>query len=484
MRVPTMPTEPIEPTEQQTPILERPMTSDATKPLLHNRKYVFLMSAQAVSNLGDWLYILALFVLVGFRWHASPIVISLMMLCLAAPMVVLGPFTGMLADRWNRTVLMIISNLVMAGLIGVIPWLPSRWMLFVILLLVGAFESLFGPAESGKLKEIVPDQHMRQATSFNSSIMQLAKILGPGISGFVVGALGSMSAFWLDSASFMLSIIFLLLTGFRAITLAQRDAAVPVPPAANAVASVSTPATANGEATTRAPGEALVESTTAKQRFMEGLNHIRNVRILWVGTLILTVALLIIQLTDAQIVTLIRLIPGASSKLMGLIMGMSGAGGLMAALLVGFVKWKSTSRMMAIGCVGIGTGLGVSAFLVAHAKSIAHLSLPWLFAISVLSISIGMCASLIFIPFQATAQQNTPADLTGRVFGTIGSLTTAAALLGPAIGGVLVTAIGIIAAYAISAIALLAMGIAALVGQRWLEPHPKITGPTTNQNAL
>lgn len=452
------------PTEPQVRTPDRPIPSVqipdyAAMPLLANRKYVFLMCAQAISNLGDWLYILALFVLVGFRWHGSPILISVMMLCLSGPMVILGPFTGMLADRWNRTGLMIVSNLVMAVLVGIIPWLPSRWMLFAVLLVLGVFESLFSPAESGKLKEIVPDCHMQKATSFNASIMQMAKVLGPGMSGFVVGVLGTMSAFWLDSASFVLSILFLLMTGFRALTRVKSD-------------SLNDAKTAN-ESTGPTPSPAQVTpEQTAKQRFMEGMHHLRSTRILWVGTGILTIALFLIQLTDAQIVTLIRLIPGASPSLMGLIMGLSGAGGVIAALLTGFIQWKSTSRIMAIGSVGIGAGLGAAALLVDHAKSVTVLSLPWMLVISVLSITIGLCASLIFIPFQATVQKNTPSHLTGRVFGTIGSLTTAAALLGPAIGGVLVTAIGIIAAYAISAISLIAIGVASLIANRWLEPAP------------
>lgn len=473
------------------------------QPLLKNRRYLFLMSAQAVSNLGDWLYILALFVLVGFRWHGSPMVISLMMLSLTGPMVILGPFTGMLADKWNRTTLMMISNLVMACLVGLIPLLPARWMLFVILLLVGVFESLFSPAESGKLKEIVPDEQMQQAASINSSIMQLAKIVGPGISGFLVAAFGSMSAFWLDSISFILSTILLIFTGFRAVLwrVVANEFEHTQPPIVHTEGPVGTKQTVDAEQIPDVEQIVGTEQTiaahipkndgatpkqqTARQRFMEGFNHIRSIRILWVGTLILTLALFFVQLTDAQIVTLLRLIPNASSSLVGIMMGLSGAGGLIAALLTGLIKWKSTSRIMSLGSAGIGLALGISALVVQNSRFIGALNFYWMALIAVLAMMVGACAGLVFIPFQSTAQQNTPSHLTGRVFGTVGSLTTGASLLGPAVGGILVTAIGVVAAYLVTASALILIGAMGLLFGRWLEGSSVVeTGQEVHSSAL
>lgn len=417
--------------------------------LLRNRKYLVLMAAQAISNLGDWLYILALFVMVGFRWHGSPMTISLMMLCLTGPMVLLGPFTGLLADKWNRTTLMMVSNLVMAVLVGLIPWLPTRSLVFVVLAVVGVFQSIFNPAESGKLKEIVSDEHMQQAASINSSIVQLTKIIGPGISGFLVGMFGSLSAFWLDALSFVLSTILLVFTGFKA---TFRDEASPSPALVESEQVDST------------------EKTTAKQRFLEGIHHIRKTRSLWVGTAILTIALLIIQMTDAQLVTLIRLMPGASGRLVGLIMALSGAGGLVAALLIASMKWKSANRVMALGCLAMGVAIALVAISVQYAVlHLQHLNAAWIGLICILSIAIGGAAGFVFIPFQSMAQKCTPSHLTGRVFGAIGSLTTAAALLGPVLGGVIVVLIGVIQAYATTAVLLLLMGALAFVFSNWLD---------------
>ncbi|KPV44429.1 MFS transporter [Alicyclobacillus ferrooxydans] len=467
--------------------------------LLSNRRYLFLMSAQAISNLGDWLYILALFVIVGFKWHGSPIVISVMMLCLTAPMVVLGTFTGMLADKWNRTTIMMVSNIVMAILVGVIPLLPQKWMLFVILILVGIFQSLFSPAESGKVKEIVPDEHMQQATSINQSIVQLTKIIGPGASGFLVAAFGSMSAFWLDSISFVLSTVLLIFTGFRAAAFrlpeAEPDRASD-PEATPSTGTGTTPATEPVPSTETTPSTEPVPSTgvaaastgtadpvkeKGRRGFMEGIDYIRKVRVLWAGTLILTLTLLFVQLTDAQIVTLIRTIPNASSSLMGMIMGLSGAGGLIAALLVGVIKWKSSIRLMGLGCIAMGIGFTATALVVQHGGMTGGITLLWMTVIVVLSIFIGMGAGFTFIPFSADAQKNTPVHLTGRVFGVIGSFTTGASLLGPALGGLVVTLIGVINAYMATGVLVLIMGIATYFGRRWLEGAQLVDPATSSE---
>jgi hypothetical protein len=59
--------------------------------LLHNRAYLALLASQLISNLGDWLHLLALLVMVGMKWHATPWQITTIMLCSMLPMLVGGP---------------------------------------------------------------------------------------------------------------------------------------------------------------------------------------------------------------------------------------------------------------------------------------------------------------------------------------------------------------------------------------------------------
>lgn len=83
--------------------------------LFKNHSFLFLISAQTVSNLGDWLHLVALFALVAFKWHADPIAMAGITLCMVLPSILFGSPAGWLADRFNRKVLMSFSDFARCG---------------------------------------------------------------------------------------------------------------------------------------------------------------------------------------------------------------------------------------------------------------------------------------------------------------------------------------------------------------------------------
>lgn len=81
----------------------------------------------------------------------------------------------------------------------------------------------------------------------------------------------------------------------------------------------------------------------------------------------------------------------------------------------------------------------------------------------------GFGAGMAFIPFQTMLQLRTPVTLTGRVFGTVNSLTSVAVILGPVLGGVLVTAYGPNLAFIVSGSLMFLMGLGVLSARMWIE---------------
>ncbi|MNE67708.1 enterobactin exporter EntS [compost metagenome] len=75
----------------------------------------------------------------------------------------------------------------------------------------------------------------------------------------------------------------------------------------------------------------------------------------------------------------------------------------------------------------------------------------------------GAGAGLVFIPFYAMLQRRTPEAFTGRVFGTVNSLTSAAVILGPVTGGAMVTAAGPVSAFVVSGVLQALLGAAMLI---------------------
>lgn len=198
------------------------MTSDLTfagqRPLKNNRSFVTLMVAQAISNLGDWLHLLAILTLVGIRWNATPWEITFVTLSAALPILLTGPFAGTLADRLNRKWLMIVADGARIIIVGALIFADQIWHVYILLVLKSLFDVIFSPAKNGKLKEIVPREQLAQAVSISSVIEQMSKIIGPALGGLLVAAFGITWCFVLDSASFLISgIILLWIPGTRVI---------------------------------------------------------------------------------------------------------------------------------------------------------------------------------------------------------------------------------------------------------------------------
>ena len=398
--------------------------------LLKNKGYITLMSAQAISSIGDWLSIVAIITLVGLKWEASPLEVSLVFLCLAVPMAVFGPAAGMVADRFSRKTLMIVSDVVRAGLILLLTVASSLWMVYATLLAVGIFSSLFIPAKNGKLKEIVAEEDMKGAMSITSMIDSSTKILGPLVSGLLVTVFGAQQVFMIDSATFAVSAVILLF----------------IPNAVPYEFSKT---------------EAAQESF--KKEFTLGFSFIKSSRFMLVGLTLVGLSLLILQMADSQLIVLIRELTYASPDLFGYLVTGSGLGMFTA----GFLLTKKTDYnpypLMLLGVCGIGASFGIMGVLAHYDLGYSILWGPGL------GFTAGFSASLIFVPFQATVQVSTPVHMTGRVFGVLNSVMTTATIIGPLLGGWIATIIGVVPTFTITASLLVLVALIGFLTKRKVE---------------
>ncbi|MFC4558334.1 MFS transporter [Virgibacillus kekensis] len=383
------------------------------KKLAKNKGYMTLMSAQAISSIGDWLSIVAIITLVGLKWNASPMEVSLIILCLAVPMALLGPVAGIVADRFSRKAIMIISDVVRAGLILILTIASELWMVYITLFTIGLFSAVFIPAKNGKLKEVVPEEDMKGAMSITSMIDSSTKVLGPLISGVLVTVFSAQQVFLIDSATFVVSAVLLLFL----------------------------------------PNEIKIESAeeteekqqSFKKEFVQGLSFIKSSRFMVIGLLMMGISLLILQMSDSQLIVLLRELTSASPDLFGYLVTGSGLGMFFAGFLLAKKTDYRAYPLMLLGVCGIGLSFGMMGILTNYDVSY---SIIWGPALGFIG---GFSASLIFVPFQATVQVETPVNMTGRVFGVINSVMTTATIIGPLLGGWMAIVIGVIPAFTITA---------------------------------
>lgn len=405
--------------------------------LTANKPFMLLIAAQLVSNVGDWLHILALLTMVGFKWNATPWEITAISLCMAVPLLLGGPFAGYLSDRFNRKALMIGSDIARAAVVICLVFAGSLWQVYVLLLAKGCMDVLFSPAKSGKIKELVPAAQMDKAMALSSSIEQITKIVGPALGGLLVAAFGISVCYMIDSATFVLSAIILL--GLpRTAAIKKKDTE-----------------TSRGDTEVR---------KSFRQEISAGLHVIAGMPVVLCGIVMLVLVLLMLQIGDSQIVTLFREIPGVNGDLLGWCVAASGFGTLLSALLVSRLgSGKHPLIFMGIGAVIMGVVFSSAGIVTAHGQAGIWMNIA-LFGSFMFA---GVGAGLAFIPFNSMLQQRTPAEYTGRVFGTIGSLTSAAVILGPVAGGALVTASGPVSAFILSGLltGLLGVGLLMLRGK-------------------
>lgn len=405
--------------------------------LLRNRAYRTLITAQLISNLGDWLHLLALLTLVGIKWQATPMQITWVTLCAVVPMLLGGPFAGALADRLNRKWLMIISDVLRAGLVFGLIFADQLWQVYIILVLKGLFDVLFSPAKSGKIKEVVPQEHLQQAVSISSFIEQGSKIAGPALGGLLLAAVGIHWCFVIDAFTFLLSgIILLALPGHALFDTVDEEDTV----------------------RTQERQRSFLSDTAA------GLRYLIRIPVIAYGTLLLCLVLLVLQLADSQTIILLRQIPDINEDLLGWCITASGVGTLLAALLCARIK-SSHLLQMSLGAALMGIVFG----LVGPFAGMLHAGWHTTFILTSSFLLAGIGAGFTFIPFQIMLQEQTPVHMTGRVFGTVNSLTSASSVAGPLLGGILVTASGVIPAFILTGASLVVMSLAILCIKKWID---------------
>ncbi|WP_273853454.1 MFS transporter [Guptibacillus spartinae] len=390
--------------------------------LVKNKGYVTLMIAQTISSIGDWLSIVAVITLVGLKWDASPMEVSLIILCLALPMALFGPVAGTVADRMSRKALMITSDLVRAGLILFLTVADSLLIVYVCLFTVGAFSAIFIPAKNGKLKELVTDSNMKSAMAITSMIDSSTKVIGPLLSGILVSILGSQLVFMIDSGTFLLSALLIVF----------------LPSAL----STTNPMTGEND------------KPSFVKEFSQGVTYVKSNAQLLVGLFFLGISLLIVQLSDSQLIVLLRQLTDVSPDLFGYLVASSGIGMFLSGMILAKkTNYQAFSYMM-LGVCGIGLSFGMMAVLTYYDIGF---SIVWGPLFGVLA---GFAVSFVFVPFQATVQVDTPVQMTGRVFGVINSVTTTATIIGPLLGGWLSTIIGVIPTFMMTASLLVLLSVA------------------------
>ncbi len=187
--------------------------------LLRRPAPLLLWLGQVASAAGDRLYALAV-MWVAYQITGSTAMMGLVSLVELVPYVLMGLVGGVLIDRWDRYRIMIAADLARAALLLIIPLAHlagalQPWHLMLVGIGLGALEALFAPALQASLTELVASDELPGINGLMDVTQRLARILGPGMAGVLLGWMDQVHFFTFDSVTFLLSAAMLTVVAVR-----------------------------------------------------------------------------------------------------------------------------------------------------------------------------------------------------------------------------------------------------------------------------
>ncbi|MDF2261205.1 MFS transporter [Streptantibioticus ferralitis] len=182
---------------------------------LRNRNYRLFFTGAMVSNTGTWMSRIAQdWLVLSITGSSTAVGITTALQFL--PMLLFGLYGGVIADRYPKRKLLLVSQASM-GLLGLVLAVLTLsghvqvWHVYAIAFLLGVVTVVDNPTRQSFVVEMVGPKDVRNAVSLNSANFQTARLIGPAVAGVLITAVGSGWAFLINGLSFGAPLIGLLL---------------------------------------------------------------------------------------------------------------------------------------------------------------------------------------------------------------------------------------------------------------------------------
>ncbi len=197
--------------------------------LIGHRNFLPYFIGNASSASGTWFQNLAASLFV-YRHTHSPFLLGVLQFATFLPILVLAPWAGSAADRFDRRKLVVVAQLVATALgatLAGLAWagLAPVWVVMLISLGLGVVSAFSAPASLALLADLVPRSHLQSAVALNSMTYNLARAVGPALAALSVRKLGIPASFAINSASYLVLVVGVLLVQPAARQLASRGEA-------------------------------------------------------------------------------------------------------------------------------------------------------------------------------------------------------------------------------------------------------------------
>jgi MFS family permease len=354
--------------------------------------FAALLGARALSVAGDGIGTVALVIYV-VHTRGSGSGVGLLLLVVALPSL-LSPLTGVVADRYDRRLVLAASEIAQ-GLIAIVivVWLPSFELLLLLVYARAMAATIGEPAGRSAVPSLVDDGDLTRANALLGSVRQVADVLGPLFGGFLVAAGGVRAGLAVDAASFFVAAPLLLRLPALAPRGAGADATVPARP-------------------------------TVRMQSGEGLRYVVHDPVARAAA----VGFFFIGFTAADDVALPFLAHtlGAGDIGVGLLYAAAAFGLVLGYLsLVRSAAGRSVTTSIVLGAALLGIGNGLTGIA------------QWVALAAVFQIVRGIGAALFDANVQTMLQRSVSPELLGRVMANVYGAVNVAAAIAVVLGGLL-----------------------------------------------
>lgn len=171
------------------------------------RNFRLFFVGQSISQIGNWLTSVAVILLVLHRTH-SGFAVGLMTACQFGPILILGPWAGLMADRWDKRNILLVTQaleMLQSLALAALAFLPNAPLpAFYVASLAGGIMFAFDtPARRAFVAELVPPEQIHNAVTLHSALMTGSRVVGPALAGVLITTVGFGWAFVVDAVSYL-----------------------------------------------------------------------------------------------------------------------------------------------------------------------------------------------------------------------------------------------------------------------------------------
>ncbi|WP_211745796.1 MFS transporter [Paenibacillus sp. Marseille-Q4541] len=170
----------------------------------------FLLSSIGISHIGDWIYLIAINLMI-LHMTESPAAVGLLYILRPIATMLTAGFAGSIVDRMNKRNMMIMLDLIRAAFILAIPFLPSLSLIYLFVFLISMASSLFEPASLAYTVSLIPISLRKKYNAWVALTQSGAYVIGPAVASGLFAVSTGKTAILINGFSFLLSA--LLLTG-------------------------------------------------------------------------------------------------------------------------------------------------------------------------------------------------------------------------------------------------------------------------------